>query len=215
MEPFLRNDQYNAIVQYVQVILDTKKKHVAPNVLKATIELAGAKILALFHESTAEQQALLDVTAHTTSEELHRFLEQLRSYVNPFPPISEPQIKKLFPKAKKLKVPPLDSVDWHKLTYLSWNDLGSNKKYIVYPQDGKWLGIQCSLTPLAKAGYCSLCKCVNDVSYVSTIAKKKQAKNSDYYKALGNLICTDSATCNEKITTTMHVEKLFGDVLEG
>ena len=40
-------------------------------------------------------------------------------------------IKKLFPKAKKLKLPDMEEMDMKEISYLSWIDKGSSRKFII------------------------------------------------------------------------------------
>ena len=40
-------------------------------------------------------------------------------------------IKKLFPKAKKLKLPDMEEIDMKEISYLSWIDKGSSRKFII------------------------------------------------------------------------------------
>ncbi|MBC6498256.1 hypothetical protein H7R52_02205 [Weissella confusa] len=61
--------------------------------------------------------------------------------VTPFPELSANQLGKLFKKVKKLPEPKWENMNRHEMTYLGWNDNGSQKKYIVAPRDGKLVGI--------------------------------------------------------------------------
>ncbi|WML54975.1 FBP domain-containing protein [Neobacillus sp. PS3-12] len=93
-----------------------------------------------------------------------------------FPKITDQQLKKMFPKQKKLKLPDLENIDHSRLTYLSWNDLRSNKKFIVYELDGKMVGIECEFTPTSKKNLCSFCNSFGEVAYFSTVTKAKKPK---------------------------------------
>jgi len=97
------------------------------------------------------------------------------------------------------------------LTYLSWNDLGYNKKFIVYELEGKMVGIECEFTPTSKKNICSFCHSFGEVAYFSTVTKVKKSKNPDYFKSIGNLICVDNTECNKKIT---NVDYLSGFLKE-
>lgn len=199
-EKFIKNEQFNFIKNQIALIKDSRKKNVAPTVLAAVIDLANAKILDLFPHATREQQELLDLSKLKTDAEYNQYIQHLSASVAPFPKITEQQLKKMFPKNKKLKLPDLSKIDHDQLTYLSWNDLSSNKKLIVYELDGKITGIECKFTPTSKDNICSFCNRFGQVAYISTITKAKKSKNPDYYKAIGNYICTDSSECNKKIT---------------
>lgn len=213
-EKFLKNEQFNFIKKQVTLIKESIKKHVPPTVLNATIDLANAKIVDLFPTASAEQIALLDLSKLKNDSEYEQYLQLLSNYVVDFPKILEQQLKKMFPKSKKLKLPDLSNLDYSKLTYLGWNDLGSNKKYVVYELDGKMVGIECRISPTGKNNICSICNGHGEVAFFSTITKAKKAKNPDYYKAIGNLICIDSSECNKKITNVDYLEAFLKETLE-
>ncbi|WP_318010493.1 MULTISPECIES: FusB/FusC family EF-G-binding protein [Bacillaceae] len=136
-------------------------------------------------------------------------MEQLTACLLPFPKITEQQLKKLFPKQKKLRLPDLSTIDHNKLTFLSWNDLKSNKKVIIYDLEGTLVGTEGKMTPTSKKNICSFCNCFGEVAYFSTVTKEKRPKNADYYKAIGNLICTDSNECNKNITNTEYLREFL------
>ncbi|MGG0717913.1 FusB/FusC family EF-G-binding protein [Robertmurraya massiliosenegalensis] len=212
-EKFLKNEQFNFIKKQVILIRESIKKHVPPTVLNATIDLANAKILDLFPTAAAEQIALLDLSKLRSEGEYEQYLQQLSACVADFPKLSEQQLKKMFPKSKKLKLPNLSNLDYSKLTYLGWNDPGSNKKYLVYELDEKMVGIECRISATGKNNICSICNSHGEVAFFSTITKAKKQKNPDYYKAIGNLICTDSDECNKKITNVDYLESFLKESL--
>jgi hypothetical protein len=212
-EKFIKNEQLNFIKKQIALIKDSMKKNVPPNVLTAVIDLANAKIMDLFPNGSSEQHAMLDLSKLKTDHEYERYIGQLSEFVLPFPNITEQQLKKMFPKQKKLKLPDLSNIDHSRLTYLSWNDLRSNKKFIVYELDGKMAGIECEFTPTSKKNLCSICNCFGEVVYFSTVTKAKKAKNPDYYKAIGNLICADSSECNKKITDVEYLNTFLKESL--
>jgi hypothetical protein len=212
-EKFIKNEQVNFIKKQIDLIKDSRKKNVPPNVLAAVIDLAHAKIIDLFPNATREQQVMLDLSKLKTDHEYQRYIEHLSEYTLPFPTITEQQLKKMFPKQKKLKLPDLSNIDHSRLTYLSWNDLRSNKKFIVYEVDGKMVGIECEFTPTSKKNLCSFCNCFGEVAYFSTVTKAKKPKNPDYYKAIGNLICADSSECNKRIMNVDYLTTFLKDSL--
>lgn len=206
---FIKNEQLNFIKKQIAIIKDSSNKNLPKTVLTAVIDLANAKILDLFPQASLEQQELLDITKWNTKEEYERYIEQLTACLLPFPKITEQQLKKLFPKQKKLRLPDLSTIDHNKLTFLSWNDLKSNKKVIIYDLEGTLVGTEGKMTPTSKKNICSFCNCFGEVAYFSTVTKEKRPKNADYYKAIGNLICTDSNECNKNITNTEYLREFL------
>lgn len=212
-EKFIKNEQLNFIKKQVALIRDSTKKNVPPTVLAAVIDLANANILELFPNASLEQQEMLNLSGLKKDVEYEHYIQRISAFLLPFPKITEQQLKKMFPKNKKLKLPDLSQIDHTQLTYLSWSDLRSNTKFIVYELDGKMVGIECKMTPTSKKNICSFCNCHGEVSYFSTLTKVKKSKNPDYYRAIGNLICTDSSECNKKITDNKHLASFLKDSL--
>ncbi|MBU8918670.1 FusB/FusC family EF-G-binding protein [Bacillus sp. FJAT-29953] len=210
-EKFIKNEQLNYIKKQIAVIRDSTKKNVPQNVLAAVIDLGNAKISDLFPNATLEQQEMLDLSRLKTDKEYEQYIQHLSDYLLPFPKITEQQLKKMFPKQKKLKMPDLSNIDHSQLTYLSWNDLRSNKKFIVYELEGKMVGIECEFAPTSKKNLCSFCNCFGEVAYFSTVTKAKKSKNPDYYKSIGNLICADSRECNKSITDVEYLTTFLKD----
>nr|WP_144924871.1 FusB/FusC family EF-G-binding protein [Paenibacillus bovis] len=211
---FIKNEQLNFINKQINLIKDSRKRNVPAHILSAVCDLTQAKILELFPDLTTEQQQLLDVSGLQTDAEFEAYLERLSAYIIPFPTITGQQLKKLFPKNKKLKLPDIETQDFNQLTYLSWDDVRSSKKIVVYELEGKLVGIECNFTPASKENICSFCNTVGNVSYFSTVTKAKRANNPDYYKSIGNLICTDSNECNKKITDVTYLEAFLKESLD-
>ncbi|MEO2077029.1 MAG: FusB/FusC family EF-G-binding protein [Bacillus sp. (in: firmicutes)] len=213
-ENFIKNDQYNFIKRQVALIKDSYRKNSDPNVIKAVRELANAQILELFPETTNEQADILDLLKWKTEAELDHYVQELASFLIPFPKLTEQQVKKMFPKVKKLKVPNLSDLDFEKMTYLSWTDISSNKKFIIYNLNEKLMGIECKYSILNKDNICSFCNRFGKVAFITTVTKAKKSNNPDYYKAIGNYICLDSAECNKKITSVDYLTSFLEEALE-
>lgn len=210
-EKFIKNEQFNFIKKQIAFIKDSMKKNIPQNVLASVIDLANAKILDLFPNASLEQQEMLNLSSLKTDKEYEQYIEHLSDYLLPFPTITEQQLKKMFPKHKKLKLPDLSMIDHSQLTYLSWNDLRSNKKFIVYELDGEMVGIECEFAPTSKKNLCSFCNSFGEVAYFSTVTKAKKSNNPDYYKAIGNLICAESSECNKKTTNVDYITTFLND----
>ncbi|MBT2734904.1 FusB/FusC family EF-G-binding protein [Bacillus sp. ISL-7] len=212
-EKYIKNADYNFILKQVALIKDSYKKNAAPNVIQAVKDIANLKIIELFPNATDEQKEMLDLSALKTDQEYNKYIQQLHVYLLPFPKVSEAQMKKMFPKNKKLKLPDLGKMNLHQLTYLSWVDISTNKKFIVFELEGKMVGIECKYTLLNKDNICSFCNRFGQVAYISTVTKEKKAKNPDYYKAIGNYICFDSTECNKNITNVDYLTTFLKESL--
>ncbi|MGG3564334.1 FusB/FusC family EF-G-binding protein [Neobacillus rhizosphaerae] len=212
-EKFIKNDQYNFIQRQVALIKDSNRKNSDPSVIKAVRELANAQIIELFPQATKEQMEKLDLSSWKTDAEFDQYVQELANYLIPFPKLTEQQVKKMFPKAKKLKVPNLSAIDFEKMTYLSWTDISTNKKFIIYEHDEKMLGIECKYSIINKDNICSFCNRFGKVAFISTITKAKMSNNPDYYKAIGNYICQNSDECNKKITNVDYLTSFLEESL--
>lgn len=116
----------------------------------------------------------------------------------PFKEVTEKTIKKLFPKAKKIKVPILEDMDLNEISYWGWNDKGSNKKYIVAHHDHKHVGLQGTFKSINKKGICALCNHHEEIGMF--LSETKGLAIGTFIKR-GNYICEDSQKCNQNITT--------------
>ena len=212
-EKFIKNEQLNFIKKQITFIKDSKNKNVPKNVLATVIDLANAKIVDLFPHLSDEQSEMLDVSKLKTESDYEQYIQHLSEYLLPFPIMTEQQLKKMFPKQKKLKLPDLSNIDHRQLTYLSWNDLRSNRKIIIYELEGKMVGIECEFSSTTKKNLCSFCNCFGEVSQISTVTKTKKTKNPDYYRSIGNYICADGSECNKKMTNVDYLEGFLKDSL--
>ncbi|MBD8027464.1 FusB/FusC family EF-G-binding protein [Ureibacillus sp. Re31] len=212
-EKFIKNEQLNFIKKQIAFIKDSRNKNVPKNVLATVIDLANAKIIDLFPNLSEAQYEMLDISKLKTEMEYEQYIQHLSGYLLSFPTMTEQQLKKMFPKQKKLKLPDLSNIDHHHLTYLSWKDLRSNRKIIIYELEGKMVGIECEFSSTTKKNLCSFCNCFGEVSQISTVTKTKKTKNPDYYRSIGNYICADSNECNKKITNVDYLEDFLKDSL--
>lgn len=200
-EPFIRCDQYNFIHFQVKNLVLAHSTVKDPNVLKAVKFGAIDKIVALFPELNDSQKAIFDKIASIEEEvQGKNFLASLKRYVIPFKTMTEKNVAKLFPKAKKLKVPSLKDIDFQEIVYLGWYDIRSEKKYLIFNLDGKWLGIHGTFRHTTK-GVCAICNGHEEVGLF--MANVKSGKET--YTNRGNYICNDSQKCNQNIRS---LEKL-------
>lgn len=203
MDPFIRSDQYHFIKQQTQILINGHSTVNDGNVLQALKSLAKEKVVQLFEELTEEQEELIQpiINVQDTTD-AEKFLATIVPYVVPFKSVSQQAIKKLFPKAKKLKVPAIEDMDLREISYLSWIDEGSSKKYLVAMLDNKLVGLQGSFKRIQQKGICALC---NKHEEVGLFLTEKKGEVRDTFIKKGNYICIDSLKCNENLIS---VDKL-------
>ncbi|MED1787425.1 FusB/FusC family EF-G-binding protein [Brevibacillus laterosporus] len=214
MEPFIKNHQYNYIKKQIDILQNATLTVADPKVMEAVRYGSEAKVIDVFPNVTDIQKQLLGRISSLKAEEFQDYLRSLLPYLVEFPQVTEKQIRKLFPKNKKLKAPDLVTIDYHKVTYLGWINISSNKLFIVYHLKGKAVGIEGRYTLVNKKNICALCHGYTDVALFSAISKSRAANvSSDYYKAVGHYICINSHECNSRITDVTALERFIGDVI--
>ncbi|WP_084242759.1 FusB/FusC family EF-G-binding protein [Planomicrobium okeanokoites] len=197
-EAFIRNDQFNFIKGQTKILINGKASSSDAEVLSVLRHLAQEKVFSLFPSLNDEQKAVLKpLTAVKETAEAEAFLEQLSAYLLPFKSVTDQNLKKLFPKAKKLKGPKLETVDFKKLSYLGWIE-SATLMYLVIERDGRLEGIHGSFNRSAKHGICSICNKHNEVGLFTA---KTKGSSPDNFVKRGNYICQDNDSCNRNIDT--------------
>ena len=211
MNPFIRSDQYNFIRKQTQALVNGHATVNDRGVLNALRALSLEKVLGLFEESTEEQKNLLNPLVDIKEKiEAEGFLNTLKPHVIPFKEISETAIKKIFPKAKKLKIPSLENIDFKEISYLGWLDKGSNKKFLVIGYKNKLVGISGGYKASNKKGICALCHRTEEIGMFTSSVK---GLTQDAFITRGNYICQDSQKCNENIVSLDKLNK-FVELIE-
>ncbi|MBB6674671.1 FusB/FusC family EF-G-binding protein [Cohnella nanjingensis] len=212
--PFIRNHQYNLIKKQAAMVQRACNTVADPKVVESVRYSAQSKIVEALPEASEDQRLALEkIVALQTLGDFGQYLRELESDLIGFQPVTDKQIKKLFPKIKKLKVPDLAAIDLRFVTYLGWTDIATSKLFLVYARSGQLFGIEGRFTPTNKKGTCFLCNRQEEVALFSAITKSKPANaSSDYYKAIGNYVCVDSGVCNRNITDVAALERFIQDI---
>lgn len=205
--PFIQNHQFNYIQKQADFLLKTLRSVVDPKVLETVRYTVGTNAVSIFDELTSEQKQLLEqLSTYETTHELQTYLNGLESYLIPYPQVSAKQVQKLFPKAKKLKVPDLESIDYAHTTYLRWTDIATSRLFIVYPYEGIFLGIEGRITPTNKKGYCMFCHRHQELGFFNV---KTKAHSPDNFSSIAQYVCMDNTACNHSITDISMLEKFL------
>lgn len=210
MEFFIRNEQYNFIKEQTRILVNGHSTVRDPGVLKALNSLAKEKVLQQFPELNDQQRQLIEPISYIkTIEMAASYLEDLKPYVIPFAGLSEKAISKLFPKTKKLKIPDLEQIDLAEISYLGWNDSGTNRKYLVVESAGSLTGIEGNFKNSSKKGICAICNKHQDIGMFTAKAKG----SGETYVKKGNYICQDSMSCNERIESREKLENFISRII--
>ncbi|QOV10026.1 FusB/FusC family EF-G-binding protein [Viridibacillus arvi] len=198
MEPFMNVEQYQFVKKQARKIANayanTNDKHVLQAIQALVMESINEKLIGL---DEVRSSIVKQIVTIQTKEQLENFIEKIKVYVTPFEKLTEKELKKLFPKDKKLKVPDLKNIDWTEISYLSWFDSGTNRKYIVYRNDNNIKSIRGIFSQSSKKGICTIC---NQHQSVGMFMSSKKGKVVGTYVKRGNYICVDSTACNENLT---------------
>ena len=197
-EQFIRNDQFNFIKRQVLHLVNGHGTVNDQHVIGALESLSVEKSMDLFTELTATQKELLNGLSKVVDKETaEQYLLELGSYVIPFQQPSEQKLKKLFPKVKKLKLPK-DSLDTNRMSFLSIDDIGTKKRYLVAPTKKGLAGLTGTYEETQTKQICAIC---NRLTYVCMFMTKIKGEVMGTYTRKGNYICQDAQDCNHHLLT--------------
>ncbi|WP_242290391.1 FusB/FusC family EF-G-binding protein [Bacillus cereus group sp. BfR-BA-01319] len=188
MEAFIRSDQYNFIKSQAYILANGHATANDRGVIQALKSLAIEKIIHVFENLTDEQKELIDtVLTVQNREDAESFLMKINPYVIPFQEL----------KAQTLKLPDMEELDMKELSYLSWIDKGSSRKFIIAKNDkNKFVGLQGTFQSLNKKSICSLCHGHEEVGMF--LVEIKGDVQGTFVKK-GNYICKDGVACNQNM----------------
>lgn len=195
MTPFLTVAEVRLIEQQLMKIVNAKASSKDANILSTVRELAIATLNEKLPLGEDKEMLLKAAEAVEDRLDVTLFLENLHVYTIPFKAISEKGIEKLFKKEKKLKMPKLDEVNWKGISYLSWQDIGTHRQYMIIEREGQFTGLKGTVSGTNTKGICAICNEHSDV-HLFTAKVKGQA---DAYKAYSQYICDDVEKCNHRV----------------
>ncbi|WP_274652906.1 FusB/FusC family EF-G-binding protein [Paenibacillus humicola] len=213
-QPFIRNHQWNVMKQQASFIQNTWRTVTDPVIGNAVAVEASLKVARLFEREPEERRRLIEpFAALKTEDEFSSFFDGLKPYIVRLPPVTEKQLQRLFPKARRLPVPDAAASQHGALTYRSWLDIATNKWYLIYELHGEAVGIEGRSTPAPKKNICTFCGGFGEVTFVSAVTRAKSSISPDYYKSVGHYICASEEACNLRITDVGSLERFIGAVL--
>lgn len=205
----IKNEQYNFLQTRTQKLINAYSTVNDEAVLRALKELIEAEVLELVNEMSKEtQQLFLTITNVHDKGSAERYLSNIKPYVSPFIDISEEQIKRLFPKVKKLKTPSLENLQ--DVSFLSWDEQGTNKRYMVALYNERLIGLQGSFSIHHKKNICTIC---NKFENVGLFSVELKGKTQGMYTVKGNYICADSQKCNKNLTSLQKLHEFLLQLL--
>lgn len=205
-QPFLTVANYHFLKQQMNKILQALATTKDKDVIYAIRDIADNEIAAELVLSEAEAKLIKQLSSITDREQGEAYLEQLKPYVIPFQAVTVNTLKSLFKKEKKLKLPNLEEIDFQQISYLAWDDAGTQRKYIVIEKNDKFKAIKGTFSNNTIKGICSICNRLTDVGLFTTSVKGQVAGTFTNHS---NYICADSQDCNQHVSDIEKTQAFF------
>lgn len=199
MQTNIQPDQYVYFKSIIYNLIHNYESVSDYRTIDAIQSLAVEEIQALL---PCSQEKLTTIVDFVTDIRLRRhaadkFLTSFKENVVPFKEPTPKQVEQVFRKTKKLKVPKFKNLDLRDYTYIGWNDLGTQKKFLLYyNEQEKLTGVVGEISPMAIKGFCSICH--QEANVVLFMALANKGSDGRYTKK-GNYICSDSKQCNQQL----------------
>ncbi|GKV64249.1 MULTISPECIES: FusB/FusC family EF-G-binding protein [Sporosarcina] len=195
-EQFIRNDQFNFIKRQVLQLVSGHATVNDQHVINAMESLAIEKTEDLFTGLTPIQRNILNrIVKVADKETAEQYLVEIEAYIIPFKELSEQKLQKLFPKVKKMKLPK-ERLNYNRMSFLSYDDFGTKRRYIVVPARKGMIGLTGTYEETKTKQICAICNRLTPVCMFITKTKGDIAGN---YTKKGNYICRDSEDCNHHL----------------
>lgn len=212
MEKQLYPYQFNYIKERVAHLVNAYNSVNDPNTIASIKDVTRDEILSTFNsrDTTIRSNVEKLMNVQLTKEQAQKILTTIQMYVKPFEHPSNKQVTNLFKKVKKLKTPLISDEVLQTSTYIGWNDIASNRKFIIYYDNfGKLNGVYGDISNQTVKGFCSIC---NKESRVALFMRKTRTGNDDQYTKKGDYICFDSTLCNHQISDLSHFHHFLNKI---
>ncbi|MGD6885108.1 FusB/FusC family EF-G-binding protein [Staphylococcus shinii] len=200
MEKQLYPYQFNYIKERVAHLITVYNSVNDLNTISSIQEATREQILNTFQKVDSHIQLEVEklMNYQLSKMQAEKILSTLQGYVLPFEHPSKKQVDKVFRKVKKLKTPLISNEVLLESTFIGWNDVASNRKYIIYYNDFRKLdGFYGDISNQTVKGFCSIC---NKESRVTLFMRKTRTTSDGQYTKKGDYICFDSTVCNQQIS---------------
>ncbi|WP_436938244.1 FusB/FusC family EF-G-binding protein [Staphylococcus xylosus] len=200
MEKQLYPYQFNYIKERIVHLINVYNSVNDLNTIASIQEATREQILNTFQRVDSSIQSEIEKLMNNQLSKMQakKILSKLQAYVLPFEHPSKKQVDKVFRKVKKLKTPLISNEVLLESTFIGWNDVASNRKYIIYYNDfGNLDGFYGDISNQTVKGFCSIC---NKESRVTLFMRKTRTTSDGQYTKKGDYICFDSTVCNQQIS---------------
>ncbi|KZE40260.1 hypothetical protein AV656_03060 [Bhargavaea cecembensis] len=210
MQEFITSSDYHFILRQARTVMNGNMNANDEDVLAAVSMMAVERAEQSASDVPDELAEVIRTMGNIRErEDYDRFREQLLPFVRPMAEVTDRDVRKLFPKVKNLRMPKFSEAVRKELTYLGWNDPGTNRKYIVFEEGDGLTALFGQFRPSGKKGVCSICNGIDETGLFLT--ETRHAGGETYTKR-GNYICTDSMACNRRLDDRGRFEEFIGTV---
>lgn len=213
MEVFVENHVFNLIRLRMDEIVRLLKYNSDKFVVEAVMDRAQDYIEGLFVGLEGDQRDLLQMRHLVDEKDVRCYMASIEEVSFGMKNLTEGQIKKLFRKEKKLKLPE-DKVQELRHSYLGWEDEAKKRLYFAYTKDGLLKGMagQVNSSKVRNTTMCTLCGHMSDSGDVVNLTVRCKTKGQDEYHTIGFNVCRNSVACNSRITEPERLENLLNKV---
>lgn len=193
---FLTVANYRLLTKQITKLLNALSTSKDKDVIAAVKGLIETDLRAALSQTDQTDTIVHQLHQVTDRTDADLFLHAVKSYVIPFKAPTAEDLKKLFKKEKRLRIPPLQSYDWKEVTCLSWKDGGTHRQYFVIEQEGKWKTLQGVTKVDTLKGVCRICR---QHTLVNLFTATVRGKTEDIFTSYSHYICEDPAVCNSNL----------------
>ncbi|MCE5001293.1 FusB/FusC family EF-G-binding protein [Staphylococcus pseudoxylosus] len=212
MEKQLYPYQFNYIKERIAHLINVYNSVNDLNTIASIQETTREQMLNTFQSVDSSIQLEIEklMNYQLSKMQAEKILSTLQDYVLPFEHPSKKQVDKVFRKVKKLKTPLISNEVLLESTFIGWNDVASNRKYIIYYNDfGKLDGFYGDISNQTVKGFCSIC---NKESRVTLFMRKTRTTSDGQYTKKGDYICFDSTVCNQQISDLSYFYRFLNKI---
>ncbi|PTI82545.1 elongation factor G-binding protein [Staphylococcus xylosus] len=212
MEKQLYPYQFNYIKERIAHLINVYNSVNDLNTIASIQETTREQMLNTFQSVDSSIQLEIEklMNYQLSKMQAEKILSTLQDYVLPFEHPSKKQVDKVFRKVKKLKTPLISNEVLLESTFIGWNDVASNRKYIIYYNDfGKLDGFYGDISNQTVKGFCSIC---NKESRVTLFMRKTRTTSDVQYTKKGDYICFDSTVCNQQISDLSYFSRFLNKI---
>ncbi len=167
MEKQLYPYQFNYIKERIAHLLNAYKSVNDLNTITSIKETTKEDIYQQFYQTDDTLIEVIEklMNIRISKAQVDKILAILQTYVRPFEHPSKKQVEKTFRKIKKLKSPLISDEILLESTYIGWNDIASNRKFIIYyDEQGLLTGFYGDIANQTVKGYCAICNKESNVA---------------------------------------------------